>query len=132
MEKIYTNIRKKRLEHGYSQQKLAELVGYKGKSMIAKIEKGLVDLPSTMVTAFANALDCTESELFGWDDIEYDEQSHTWDYASDESSENMKYLRQIADLHIKPDRFVELLKECHDLPDEDYERIMAIIRALKK
>ena len=63
---LYANIKKRRLELKMSQQELAEALGYSGKSMISQIEKGLVDLPSSMITKFANALRCTEAYLMGW------------------------------------------------------------------
>ena len=73
MEEIYKNIKILRMSKGYSQQKLAELVGYRGKSMIAKIEKGLVDLPIEKVTAFAQVLGCSESDLMGWSEVKNEE-----------------------------------------------------------
>ena len=69
MEDLYKNIRKRRKELNMSQQELAELVGYSGKSMISQVEHGLIDLPSTMITKIAEALQCTESYLMGWTDI---------------------------------------------------------------
>lgn len=65
---LYKNIKIRRNELGISQQQLAEMVGYKGKSMIAQIEKGGVDLSSTMITRFAQALKTTESALMGWEE----------------------------------------------------------------
>lgn len=70
---LYKNIKSRRIELGLTQQKLAELVGYKGKSMIAQIEKGSVDLSSTMITKFAEALKTTESDLLGWNDTQDDD-----------------------------------------------------------
>ena len=67
---LYENIKKRRLELGISQQELAEAVGYKGKSMISQIEKGSVDLSSSMINKIADALNCTASYLMGWEDSE--------------------------------------------------------------
>lgn len=66
MLQIYENIKNRRNELGLSQQDLAELVGYADKSMIAKIEKGYVDLSQTKIEIFANALKTTPSALMGW------------------------------------------------------------------
>ena len=63
---LYKNIKKCRLENNITQQELAEKAGYKDKSMIAKIEKGLVDLPQSKITIFANIFNITEGELMGW------------------------------------------------------------------
>lgn len=45
-----------RIKKGYSQTKLAEMVGYKDKTAIAKIEAGKVDLPLSKIMAFSTAL----------------------------------------------------------------------------
>ena len=50
-----------------TQTDLALKMGYADKSMIAKIEKGNVDLPQSKILAFANVLETTPGELMGWD-----------------------------------------------------------------
>lgn len=50
-----------------TQSELAEKLGYADKSMIAKIEKGLVDLPQSKILAFAKALSISPGELMGLD-----------------------------------------------------------------
>ena len=44
MLKLYENIKENRVAKGWSQSELARRVGYSDKSMISKIEKGVVDL----------------------------------------------------------------------------------------
>ena len=66
---LYENIKARRLELGMSQQELSELTGYSGKSMISKIENGLVDIPVSKVSEFAKALQTTELQLVNWFDI---------------------------------------------------------------
>ena len=56
MLKLYENIRNRREELGMSQQDLADLLGYKSRSTIAKIESGENDIPQSKVMAFAKAL----------------------------------------------------------------------------
>lgn len=68
MLKLYVNIKKRREELGMSQDELAKLTGYTSRSSIAKIEKGLVDLPQTKIKLFAKALNTTQPELMGWND----------------------------------------------------------------
>ena len=70
MEKIYENIKQLRLNRSYSQSKLAELVGYKDKTMISKIELGKVDLPLPKVEEFAKVFGVTPMQLLGWDEAE--------------------------------------------------------------
>lgn len=62
---LYKNIKKRRLELGITQSELAKELGYADKSMIAKIEKGSVDLPLSKIELFANALNINPGELMG-------------------------------------------------------------------
>lgn len=67
---LYDNIKKLRLRNGLTQQELAALTGYADKSMIAKIEKGIIDLPLSKVRDFARVLHTTPSNLMGWEEPE--------------------------------------------------------------
>ena len=69
---LYKNIKDRRLELKISQDRLAELTGYKDRSSIAKIEKGEVDLAESKIREFAKALKITPQELMGWDDPDTD------------------------------------------------------------
>lgn len=53
---------------GLSQESLAEKVGYKDRSSIAKVEAGLVDLSQSKIAAFANALGVSPAKLMGIDE----------------------------------------------------------------
>ena len=61
----YENIRDLRKMRGWNQSELARRVGYSDKSMISKIEKGIVDLPRSQIFKFAKALNVTASEIMG-------------------------------------------------------------------
>lgn len=65
MLKLYENIKKYRIERGWNQSDLAKRVGYSDKSMISKIEKGLVDLSQSQIQKFADVFGVSASELFG-------------------------------------------------------------------
>lgn len=67
MIQLYTNIKRRRLELRMTQAELAEKIGYADKSMIAKIEKGQIDLTQSKIMAIAKALEVSASELMGWD-----------------------------------------------------------------
>lgn len=69
---LYKNIKARRLELKMSQDRLAELTGYKDRSSIAKIEKGEVDLAESKIREFAKALKITPQELMGWDEPDTD------------------------------------------------------------
>ena len=62
---LYRNIKKYRLQCGFTQDQLARLTGYTDRSSIAKIEKGLVDLSQSKVELFAKVLHVTAGELLG-------------------------------------------------------------------
>lgn len=66
MPTFYENIRRLRREQGLSQQELADLTGYTDRSSIAKLEKGLIDLPQSKLETFAKVLGTTVQELSGW------------------------------------------------------------------
>lgn len=68
MEKIYENIKTRRIELEMTQEELAKKLGYADKSMIAKIEAGKVDLARSKILAFASALKTSPSWLMGWDE----------------------------------------------------------------
>lgn len=68
MLELYKNIKTKRNELKISQEELAKMVGYTDRSMIAKVEKGEVDLSQSKIAAFAKALQTTPANLMGWDE----------------------------------------------------------------
>ena len=63
---LYENIRRRREELGISQEELANMLGYKSRSSINKIEKGINDIPQSKIVEFAKALRITPEELMGW------------------------------------------------------------------
>lgn len=68
MLELYKNIRDRRIALNMTQAELAQKMGYADKSMIAKIEKGQVDLPQSKIVAFAKALGVLPRDLMGWSD----------------------------------------------------------------
>lgn len=89
MQNIYINIKKRRLELGITQYELAKRLGYKDKSSIAKIEKGLVDIPPSKLSAIADELNTTVNELIN--------SSKTKDN-KEIISENIKYYMNLKDV----------------------------------
>ena len=69
MLQLYKNIKSRRLELNMTQTDLATKLGYADKSMIAKIEKGAVDLPQSKILAFADALHITPGDLMRLDGV---------------------------------------------------------------
>lgn len=73
MNKLYKNIKDRRIELGLTQAELAKKVGYSDKSMIAKIESGIVDITRNKIMQFADALGTTPAYLMGWEDSPTDD-----------------------------------------------------------
>ena len=61
-------IRQRRDELGLSQEELASRMGYRSKSSITKLEKGVNDLPRAKLEELAAALDTTPAWLMGFSD----------------------------------------------------------------
>lgn len=59
------NIKQRRFELNLSQQELADLMGYKSRSTIAKIESGENDINQSKLRRFAQVLDTTVDALIG-------------------------------------------------------------------
>ena len=64
---LYKRIKKRREELGMSQDELAQKLGYKSRSTIAKIEKGENDITQSKIAAFAQALQTTPGNVMGLD-----------------------------------------------------------------
>ncbi len=70
---VGSNIKKRRYEMRMSQQELADAMGYKTRSTIAKIESGENDVSQKKLQKFANVLDTTvESLIFGYAKLDMD------------------------------------------------------------
>lgn len=65
MPEIGTRIKRQREKLGMTQEELANALGYKSKTTIAKIEKGTNDFPQKNIYKFANVLQVTPSFLMG-------------------------------------------------------------------
>lgn len=67
MTNIGNKIKERREELGLSQDELAEMMGYKSRSTIAKIEKGVNDVTQTNIVKFAKVLKTTPAYLMDWE-----------------------------------------------------------------
>ena len=65
MSVLSVRIRQRREELGMSQEELAARLGYRSKSSITKIEKGINDIPQNKLEDFAAALETTTAWLLG-------------------------------------------------------------------
>ena len=108
---LFDNIRLRREALGMTQEELAALSGYRGKSAIARIENGEIDLPAKRIIAIAHALKTTPGKLMDGDiAISPEEISLLANYrdASEESKGNANLiLKSSADLNRENDKKAE-------------------------
>ena len=83
MLKVYKKIKELRLARGWSQDKLAQLVGYADKSMISRIENGKVDLSLPQLEEFAKIFGVPSADLIGAAGEEEDTAYYVDDYVRD-------------------------------------------------
>lgn len=57
-----------RIERGWSQEKLAKMVGYRDRSSITRIENGETDLDQEKIKAFADAFGVSPLDILGFQD----------------------------------------------------------------
>lgn len=69
---IGERIKQRRIELGWSQQKLADMMGYTSKSTITKIEKGNNDVAQRNIAKFADVLGVSIAYLMDWKDDQPD------------------------------------------------------------
>ena len=67
MSELSRRILQRRLELGLSQEELAQRMGYRSKSSITKLEKGVNDIPQAKLEELAAALETTPAYLLGLD-----------------------------------------------------------------
>ena len=66
MSTLGENILMFRKRKGWTQEELAQRMGYKSKSTINKIEMGKSDIPQSKIAQFAAVFDTTPAHLMGW------------------------------------------------------------------
>lgn len=118
MLQLYKNIKERRLKLGLTQSELAKRMGYSDKSMIAKIEKGQVDLPQSKIVSFASALNTSPSDLMGWE-----EESSSNYYLDPEAAEMAQELYERPEMRILFDASRKATKE-------DIEQVADILKKL--
>lgn len=148
MQALYKNIKAYRLLKGWSQQRLADAVGYSDRSSIAKIESGLVDLSRSKIEEFAEALGTTPARLMGWEQepsllemvakdngmqnaAELLKHSHGSDARSDLVNDDPELTTYLDSLRTRPEIRM-LFSVAKDATKADVEKAVAIIEALRK
>ncbi len=67
MLELYENIKKYRKLNGWTQEEMAQKVGYEDRSTISRVERGMIDLPQSMIIKFANVFGVSAGDLAGSD-----------------------------------------------------------------
>lgn len=124
MLELYSNIRKFRKELKLSQEDLAKRTGYTDRSSIAKIEKGMVDLPQSKILLFAEALNVSPGELMGRVDEAVPTNGQEPEYYLDEEA------REIVELMHKDPQYRTLFSASRKLSKEDLQIIMSMIERM--
>lgn len=73
LDKLGARIRSLRKQYNYTQDELAQKVGYTSRSSINKIEKGLVDIPQSKVSEFASLFNVSPTYILFGEELEADE-----------------------------------------------------------
>lgn len=68
MSTVGENILAIRKQLGWTQEELANKMGYKSKSTINKIEMGINDIPQSKIVKFAKVLGVSPARLMGWEE----------------------------------------------------------------
>lgn len=118
MADIGKRIKNRRKELGITQEELAQKLGYKNKSTIAKIENGTNDIVQSKVVEFAKALDTTVAALMGWDDTEPEQEEH---YYLDDNA------REMAEFMFTNPEYKVLFDASRKVKKEDIEIVRKII-----
>ena len=121
MQPLYENIKRLRLQKGWSQQRLADMVGYSDRSSIAKIESGLVDLSRSKIEEFADALGVSPVKLMGIEGTD----KKVLPVAEDKHSDLINGDPELT-------AYLDSLRVANDCTKEDVEKAVAVIEALRK
>lgn len=113
---LHKIIRSKRIALKMTQQELAQKLGYKSTSTIAKIESGENDIPQAKLAAFAEALNTTTADLMGF--------------------KNVKPVQEVSANTVtctiskgKP-QLEELIKKLDRLDEKDLNRVLSVMKPL--
>ena len=119
MISLYSKIKALREEKGWSQQELAEKMGYTSRTTIAKIEAGKVDISQSKIVQFAEVLNTTPAYLMGWDDAK--EELYNLGLSTDTIAE---------ELDISPDTINSILQSSDSQNVDVVKKVIKIARLL--
>lgn len=112
---IGDRIKARRLSLGWSQRDLAEKMGYKNHSVVARVEAGKVDLPQSRLDQFAKVLGLSHGYLIGL-------------VSEEESKKNDELAKLIVRLRSDSDFYNDVLK-LSKLNEKQYRGVQQLIAA---
>ncbi len=115
---IGEKIKAQRIKLGWSQRDLAQRIGYKNHSVIARIEAGTVELTQSRLDQFAQVLGLSHAYLLG--------------LVSEEESNKNDRLAQIIIKMRKDPEFFEAVSNMADLSASEFEHVRGLLSALGK
>lgn len=120
---IGDRIKSRREELGWTQEELAQKMGYKSKSTINKVEMGKVDISQKRIPQYAKVLMTTERYLMGWDEAVPTNGQESEYYLDEET-------REIVELMHKDPQYRTLFSASRKLSKEDLQIIMSMIERM--
>ena len=115
---IGERIKAKRISLGWSQRDLAEKMGYKNHSVIARIEAGTVDLPQSRVDQFAKVLGLSHGYLLGL-------------VSEVESNINKEIALNTLQMKKDPD-YLEACSDMREISAADFAIVKGLLASLRK
>ncbi len=123
---IGEKIKQRRIELGWSQQKLADKMGYTSKSTITRIEKGYNDVAQKNIAKFADVLGVSIAYLMGWDDEDYD-MNITEESANKADSNADSFIKNFTQLQAgQQSLMIELIEALKEEP-QDFDKVAIIL-----
>lgn len=112
---IGDRIKARRISLGWSQRDLAERMGYKNHSVVARVEAGKVDLPQSRLDQFAKVLGLSHGYLLGI-------------VSEEESRKNDDLAKLIVKLRTDAD-FCDTVMALAELNEKQYRGVQQLIAA---
>jgi transcriptional regulator with XRE-family HTH domain len=112
---IGDRIKARRVSLGWSQRDLAEKMGYKNHSVVARVEAGKVDLPQSRLDQFAKVLGLSHGYLIGL-------------VSEDESKKNDQLAKLVVKLRSDSDFYNTVLK-LSNMNEKQYRGVQQLIAA---
>lgn len=140
MNTIGKKIKEKREKIGMSQDELAEKMGYKSRSTIAKIESGVNDVVQSNIVKFAKILNTTPAYLMGWEQDTIDSISKVQIDANqydDETEQVLEdFLLEISEMGFDPADitrimdYARIIKETHNNSNELHNAFIDLFKKM--